>query len=198
MTGALRRDKKMIGWKEKWQRAAVRREHMHYLGLLAGLFGLDFLLKERVEAQKPEEFPRDLEGTGGKIRLYRNHNQGFCFGFLKEKAELVRQIPIVITSAAAGILAWLLTHKKSTLPERLGFTLITAGGLSNLCDRLRKGYVVDYFSFQVKWLEKVVFNLGDLFLFAGTLFLAVGELLEGKNPKEGIRWPWQKRHEEAE
>lgn len=58
--------------------------------------------------------------------------------------------------------------------------------------------MVDYFSFQVKWLEKVVFNLGDLFLFAGTLFLAVGELLEGKNPKEGIRWPWQKRHEEAE
>lgn len=171
---------------------------MHYLGLLAGLFGLDFLLKERVEAQKPEEFPRDLEGSGGKIRLYQNHNQGFCFGFLKEKAELVRQIPIVITSAAAGILAWSLTHKKSTLPERLGFTLITAGGLSNLCDRLRRGYVVDYFSFQVKWLEKVVFNLGDLFLFAGTLLLAVGELLEGRNPKGVIRWPWQKRHEEAE
>lgn len=167
---------------------------MHYVGLLAGLFGLDFLLKERIEAQSPEEFPRDLEGTGGKIRLYRNHNHGFCFGFLKEKTELVKQIPLAMTSAAAGILAWLLTNKKSTLSERLGFTLVTAGGLSNLCDRLRRGYVVDYFSFQVKWLEKVVFNLGDLFLFAGSLLLILSELLEGKSPKGAIRWPWRKRH----
>lgn len=171
---------------------------MHYLGLLAGLFGLDFLLKEKIEAQKPEDFPRDLEKSGGKIRLYRNHNRGFCFGLLQEKTELVRQLPIIITSAAAGILAWCLTHKKSTLPERMGFTLITAGGLSNLCDRLRRGYVVDYFSFQVKWLEKVVFNLGDLFLFIGTLFLAFGELMSGKSLKGSLRWPWQRRHEEAE
>ncbi len=169
---------------------------MHYLGLLAGLFGLDFLLKERIEAQSPEEFPRDLEGAGGKIRLYRNHNHGFCFGLLREKQEAVKQIPLVLTSAAAGILAWLLSHKKSTLSERLGFTLITAGGLSNLCDRLRRGYVVDYFSFQVKWLEKVVFNLGDLFLFAGSLLLAISELPEGKETKGAIRWPWQKQHSE--
>lgn len=167
---------------------------MHFLGLLAGLFGLDFLLKERIDSQKAEEFPRDLEGTGGKIRLYRNHNQGFCFGFLKERAELVKQIPLIMTSASAGILAWLLTHKKSTLSERLGFTLITAGGLSNLCDRLRKGYVVDYFSFQVKWLEKVVFNLGDLFLFAGSILLVLSECFSGGASKGAIRWPWQKRH----
>lgn len=171
---------------------------MQYLGLLTGLFGLDFLLKERIESQKPEEFPRDLEGTGGKIRLYRNHNHGFCFGAMKEKPELVKQIPLMLTSAAAGILLWILPHKKSTLSERLGFTLITAGGLSNLSDRLRRGYVVDYFSFQVKWLEKIVFNLGDLFLFAGSLLIILGELLEGDEPKGAIRWPWQKQHLEEE
>lgn len=163
---------------------------MRYTGLVAGLFGLDLFCKEKIEAQKPETFPRELEGSGGKIRLYRNHNHGFCFGFLKERPELVKAVPLAMTSAAGGILTWLLTHpKKSTRTQKLGFTLVTAGGLSNLFDRLFRGYVIDYFSFEVKGLKKVVFNLGDLFLFAGSLALMLSELLSedapGKEKRSG-------------
>lgn len=157
---------------------------MEFLGLIAGLFGLDIFLKGRIEAQDPGKFPRDMEGTGGRIRLYRNHNAGFCFGLLKKRPDLVRQIPLIFTSAAAGVLAWLLT-RKSRLIDRLGFTLVTAGALSNLFDRLKRGYVVDYFSFQVKWLEKVVFNLGDLCIFAGTALLTVSDLLGDGGRKAG-------------
>ena len=55
---------------------------MQFLGLMAGLFGLDILLKGKIEAGDKEDFPRDMERTSGKIRLYRNHNDGFCFGLL--------------------------------------------------------------------------------------------------------------------
>lgn len=170
---------------------------MGFLGLVAGLFGLDIFLKGKIEAQAPRDFPRDLEGAKGKIRLYRNHNAGFCFGFLKERPELVRQIPLIFTSGCAGILAWLLT-RKSRLADRLGFALVTAGALSNLFDRLRRGYVVDYFSFQVKWLEKVVFNIGDLCIFAGAVILTVSDLLTGTEESsvpQRPRLPWRKRHE---
>ncbi len=53
---------------------------------------------------------------------------------------------------------------------------MTAGALSNLFDRVKRGYVVDYFSFQFGWLKKVVFNIGDLCIFLGTFLLAVSEL----------------------
>lgn len=154
---------------------------MRYAGLLAGLFGLDMICKETIEKQKAEDFPRDLKGSRGKIRLYRNHNYGFCFGFLKERPDLVKAIPFAMTSAAGGVLAWLLSHKtQSTRSERLGFTLVTAGGLSNLFDRIRRGYVVDYFSIEGKGLKKAVFNLGDFFLFAGSLLLMVSEFFRGE------------------
>ena len=53
-------------------------------------------------------------------------------------------------------------------------TLTLAGGVSNLYDRMKRGYVVDYFSFQWKALKTVVFNLGDLFIFAGAFLMAAG------------------------
>ena len=55
--------------------------------MIAALFGIDYFCKENIEAQKPEDFPRDMEKSHGKIRLYRNHNDGFCFGVKKEKKE---------------------------------------------------------------------------------------------------------------
>lgn len=151
---------------------------MFYAGLMAGLFGLDVLLKERIELEKEDNFPRDLEGTSGRIRLYRNHNEGFCFGLLKQNKELVKMIPLVFTSATAGVFVWLLTRKGRIL-HKLGFSLVTAGALSNLLDRMRRGYVVDYFSFQFGWLKKVVFNIGDLCIFLGTFLLTVSEFFSG-------------------
>ena len=35
---------------------------MQFLGLMAGLFGLDILLKGKIEAGDKEDFPRDMEG----------------------------------------------------------------------------------------------------------------------------------------
>ena len=68
--------------------------------------------------------------------------------------------------------------------EKLALTLTLAGGVSNLYDRMKRGYVVDYFSFQWKALKKVVFNLGDLFIFAGAFLMAVrdcGRLFKGSD-----------------
>ncbi len=170
---------------------------MKWLGFTAGLFGIDFLMKEGVEAQKPENFPHDMDGTKGKIRLYRNHNKGFCFGFLQENQTIVKQLPLVFTSACAGAFIWLLSRKEGRLSERLSLSLITAGALSNLYDRLKRGYVVDYFSIRIRGLEKVVFNLGDIFIFAGSIVLVLSDLAGGirnHSPRGVRRWPWKKQH----
>ena len=121
----------------------------------------------------------------------------------KEKKELVRMVPVVFTSAAAGILTWLLCRDEGRKADRIGFALITAGGLSNLYDRLKRGYVVDYFSIRCKYLEKVVFNLGDFFIFAGSALIAASDLLGAvrdlSSPAEAhikaLRLPWRKTDE---
>ena len=97
-------------------------------------------------------------------------------------------IPLAVVSAAAGILCWILP-KKGQFVEKIGLSMVIGGGLSNLYDRLFRGYVVDYFSIQWKQLKKVVFNLGDIFIFAGSALFAAVQLVEeirGSLPKEKI------------
>lgn len=150
---------------------------MVFICIGAMIFVIDLLLKESIEQQDQETFPRELEKSQGKILLYRNHNEGFPFGFLKEKPELVKNVPLIMISALAGILLWLLP-KKGQILEKTALTFAIGGGLSNLYDRLVRGYVVDYFSIQWKKLKKVVFNLGDLFIFLGAALLLISELIQ--------------------
>ena len=77
---------------------------MAYMALIMLLAGGDQWLKHRIEAQDPESFPKPLEGSRDRIWIYQNHNPGFPFGFMKRHEELVRLIPLVLTSILGGCL----------------------------------------------------------------------------------------------
>ena len=50
------------------------------------------------------------------------------------------------------------------------FTLILAGGISNLIDRIAKGFVVDYI--ELKYiLQGIVFNIADICIVIGVILL---------------------------
>ena len=145
---------------------------MIYGWIIGGLAALDLGVKSVVEGQEDDTFPRDLPSAKGFIKLHKNHNSGFPFGFMKERPELVKGIPLMVISAMAGALAAMMQDKGKT-GEKLGLSLVMGGALSNLYDRVVRGYVV-------KSLKKVVFNLGDMFVFLGSavfvLAQAVGSL----------------------
>lgn len=159
---------------------------LEYLFLGTGLFGADLLLKEKIERDDPKKYPRDLRGSGGKVMLYRNHNPLFSFSFLNRHPELVRVLPMCLTSASAGILLYLLTHEDDDRKrlEKLGYTLITAGSLSNLTDRLRRGYVVDYLQVKAGPLKKIVFNLGDAGIAGGMILAEAAAFLDAPAEKK--------------
>lgn len=149
---------------------------LEYIALGAGLFGLDTWLKDRVEKDKTGEYPRDLGGTKGKIRIHRAHNPEFSFAFLNGHPKLVQYLPLILTSASGGILLRVLSTPGERKADQLAYTLITAGTASNLRDRLTRGYVVDYIQVNQGPLGRIVFNLGDVCIAAGTA-LAEGSAL---------------------
>jgi signal peptidase II len=55
--------------------------------------------------------------------------------------------------------------------------LILGGAISNLCDRITLGYVVDYFDFRV-W---PVFNISDSCITTGTGLLLIDSFKKTKN-----------------
>lgn len=85
---------------------------MLYTGIIAALSSLDLGIKWLIDREKPENFPKPLPHTKGKILLYRNHNAGFPFGFLEQHAELVRMLPLAVISGLAGFLAAILPRKE--------------------------------------------------------------------------------------
>lgn len=150
---------------------------MIYGWIIGGLAALDLGVKSVVEGQEDDSFPRELPSSKGLIRLHKNHNSGFPFGFMKEKPELVKGIPMMVISAMAGALA-AIASDKGKLGEKLGLSLVIGGAVSNLYDRLVRGYVVDYFSIEWKSLKKVVFNLGDMFVFLGSAVFVLAQALK--------------------
>ena len=147
-----------------------------FLTLGTTMTATDLFLKNQIDRQKDEEFPKELKGSKGKILLYKSHNDGFSFGVLRG-SKLVDLVPICLTSGIAGIWAYLMGVRGRWM-EKTALTFVLAGGISNLLDRLTKGYVIDYICVQWKALKKVVFNLADVFILIGCGLLMIFNGLE--------------------
>ncbi len=137
----------------------------------------DLAVKNEIERQDASLFPREMKGTKGWIKLHKSHNTGFSFGFLKGN-RLVKLVPLCITSGVAGAWTYMM-GVRGRIAEKLALTLVLAGGASNLLDRIKRGYVVDYFSIEWKALKKVIFNLADIFIIAGSMILVLSQTVEG-------------------
>ena len=148
-----------------------------FLTFGATLTVADLALKNEIERQDDSGFPKAVKGTGGKISLYKSHNHGFSFGVLKG-SRAVKMIPLCITSSIAGAWVYLMTLR-GKFAEKFALTLVLAGGLSNLLDRLVRGFVIDYISADWKILKKMIFNLADVWIVLGSMILVLAQVVGG-------------------
>lgn len=133
----------------------------------------DLAVKNEIERRDGTAFPKEMKGSRGWIKLHKSHNSGLSFGFFKGN-RLVKMIPLCITSGVAGTWIYMM-GVRGMLVEKLALTLVLAGGMSNLLDRIVRGYVVDYFSIEWKALKKVIFNLADIFIILGSVILVLSQ-----------------------
>lgn len=142
---------------------------MIFLFAAAAVFAADYYMKYRVE-KKPDDFQEEI--FGGRIVLRKSHNKGAMLNFLDEKQQLVAGFSLGITVSLTFAYMYLLGREGFRL-VKLGLSFLIGGAYSNVFDRIRRRYVVDYFSFNVKWnkLRRIVFNLGDIFIFLGAFLV---------------------------
>lgn len=141
--------------------------------LILGIFFGDLWIKNRIEAMDEDSFPK--KKLQGKIELRRYHNTGAMLNLGAAKQTAVKAAAIGLTLLLTIVFIGSLgQHGKKTL--RTGLALLLGGSFSNIYDRMKRGYVVDYFGFPVKWkwLRKIVFNLSDFCIMIGALLMAIG------------------------
>lgn len=144
---------------------------MKYAVVAAAVFAGDFFLKQHMEER---EFQEGTEVCRGKIVLKKYHNEGAALNFLEQRPETVKKTCGALL-LALGVLWYLLLRRKANPGILLGLSLVLGGGANNFYDRVKRGYVVDYFSFRTpsKKLSGIIFNISDMCIFLGALLLAV-------------------------
>ncbi|CEJ74826.1 lipoprotein signal peptidase [[Clostridium] sordellii] len=110
----------------------------------------------------------------GSIPIIKNifhltyvENRGAAFGMFQNN-----QIIFIVVAIAACVFGLYYLYKKDlNILGKSAIILIISGALGNLIDRIRLGFVVDYFDFRVIW--DYVFNVADVFVVVGTILLCV-------------------------
>lgn len=117
-----------------------------------------------------------VEVLPGIVGLTYVQNDGAAFSILEGQQWLFAIIFAVFTVAVI----W--EFWKKSLPfttfERFCIVAIYAGGLGNMIDRLRLGYVVDMVS--TEFIDFPVFNIADIFITCGCLILILHLVLFNK------------------
>ena len=108
----------------------------------------------------------------GVVELFHIQNTGGGFSILAGHTWVLT----VLTAALMASSAWMLGKKYFPHPLAMWtLTVILGGGLGNLIDRVRLGYVVDMFHFQ--FINYPVFNVADILVVCGTIGFAAYYLL---------------------
>lgn len=101
-------------------------------------------------------------------------NDGAAFSILKGKQSLLIIVTFIVI---IGLIYYLHQSPKTKRYLLLNISLmfVIGGAIGNLIDRIRLGYVIDYFDFRL--INFAVFNVADSFITVGTIGLIIVLLL---------------------
>ncbi|MBQ4504537.1 MAG: signal peptidase II [Firmicutes bacterium] len=91
------------------------------------------------------------------------HNYGAAFSILEGKQGFLLIVTGIAMAAILGYMVIAQIKKKTNPMELWSLALILSGGIGNFIDRVRFGYVVDFFDFRV-W---PIFNVADIAVCCG-------------------------------
>ena len=129
--------------------------------LAAALLVLDQWLKLWITANLP--LGQTMPFLPGLVQLRTVHNYGAAWSSFSGQRILLLAVTAVIIIAVAVVLA------RRIVRHPLGVAacfLILSGGIGNMIDRVRLGYVVDMFHLEF-WQSYPVFNVADICVVIG-------------------------------
>lgn len=146
---------------------------MIYIIIVAIIVFTETKIKKYIEEKK--QFGEKEEIFNGRIIINKHHNAGMFLNFLEDKKEIVLTISGIMLGGLLLLFAIMLPKKGNKL-FKLGLSFLLGGAISNVTDRTKKGYVVDYFS--PSFLKNIVFNISDICIFLGSIIITISSLFK--------------------
>lgn len=124
------------------------------------------------------------------FQLHYLENRGAAFGLLQgQKVWFVLSTSLMLILMVLVYLR--IPSEKRYRWMRFTITLLTAGALGNLIDRLRLNYVIDFFYFEL--INFPIFNVADIYVTVGMALLLITILFYYRDEELEILWPFRKK-----
>ena len=116
---------------------------------------------------------RDLMLIEGVLKFSNVKNTGGAFGIFNTNIIMM----IILNIFLILFMIRFIISKRKYMNKKvyIGLLFLIAGGISNLIDRVFRGFVVDYIDF-TQIIDFPVFNLADIVLVVGWILLIIGIL----------------------
>jgi len=112
------------------------------------------------------------------------HNYGAAFSFLSDAGGWQRWFLSFIAIAISGLLIWWLKRLPASNKILCGaYSLVLAGAIGNLYDRIVYGYVIDFIHVYYENWHFPAFNIADSAICIGAALLLF-DAFTGESPKE--------------
>lgn len=142
------------------------------LGLTAVALVLDQVSKVYATAWWKGTPPLSFFADIFRIEYAENH--GAFLSLLANTPDEVRFWILTVINGVVlvGLAAYLLAAPKVAVSTFLPLLLVVAGGIGNLVDRIRFGYVIDFLNLGLGNVRTGIFNVADMFITAGFILMA--------------------------
>ena len=129
--------------------------------------------------------PETYEQYGISITTFLNFNliwnEGIAFGLFSFDEKFYYNLITIIICLIILIIIWLML--KSNGFEKISFLLIIGGSLGNIYDRIYYSAVPDFIDIHFNNYHWFIFNVADIFITLGILFLICIEIFSSKKQK---------------
>jgi len=113
------------------------------------------------------------------LNLTLAHNAGAAFSFLSRSGGWQRWFFIGLAIViSVGIVVWIYRQTEARTRCVIGATLILAGAIGNVWDRMVLGYVIDFIDFYVNSWHWPAFNIADIAISTGAGLLILDMIVQ--------------------
>jgi signal peptidase II len=151
------------------------------LSIVLIIFFLDRITKKVIIHLNQENFGQQIFSSE-YLNINLIWNQGIAFGLFSFNENNVYNILTALI--ALVILVILVMILKSDGFKRFSLLMIMGGALGNLYDRIFFSAVPDFFDFHVGNFHWFIFNVADIFITIGVIFMILIEFTDNNKKKE--------------
>ena len=158
----------------------LNKKFYYNLSIVLIIFFLDRITKKVVIHLNQENFGQQIFSSE-YLNINLIWNKGIAFGLFSLNESNVYNILTALI--ALVILVILIMILKNDGFKRFSLLMIMGGALGNLYDRIFFSSVPDFFDFHVGNFHWFVFNVADIFITIGVIFMIIIEFIDNNKNK---------------